>query len=111
MSDNAPNAAAATDGMAAAEPLDPQTRAALADLMASRANVYRLLSRCFRSEVDAALARELPGDFAFASDDAALTAHLDARSSAGAEGDDAALERLTDAFVREDAGLLEDMLD
>ncbi len=100
MSDNAPNAAAATDGMAAAEPLDPQTRAALADLMASRANVYRLLSRCFRSEVDAALARELAGDFAFASDDAALTAHLDALRAAVADADEAALELLAVTFDR-----------
>ena len=88
MSDNAPNAAAAAEGMAA-EPLDPQTRAALADLMASRANVYRLLSRCFRSEVDAALARELADDFAFASDDAALTAHLDALRAAVVDADEA----------------------
>ncbi|MCI8469118.1 MAG: molecular chaperone TorD family protein [Eggerthellaceae bacterium] len=68
--------------------------------MASRANVYRLLSRCYRSEVDAALAAELADEFAFASDDASLTEALDAMRAALAGADDAALEQLAVTFDR-----------
>ena len=94
MSEVAPETAAAP------KPLDAATRAALADLMASRANVYRLLSRCYRSEVDAALAAELADEFAFASDDASLTEALDVMRAALAGADDAALEQLAVTFDR-----------
>lgn len=80
--------------------LAPETRDALAALMGSRANVYRLLSRCFRSEVDAALARELACDFAFESDSEALTGALAAMSRALAGADDHDLEMLAVTFDR-----------
>lgn len=98
MSENTPQAATAVAEVGS--PLDASTRAALADLMASRANVYRLLSRCYRSEVDAALARELSDEFAFESDEPALMAALDAMRAALADADEAALEQLAVTFDR-----------
>lgn len=80
--------------------LDDETRAGLAALMESRANVYRLLSRCFRSEVDEALARELADEFAFESDDATLEAALDTMRAAVAGADEGALEMLAVTFDR-----------
>lgn len=102
MSENTPATVPATaaDAAPTAPALDPQTRSALAALMASRANVYRLLSRCYRSEVDDALARELTSEFAFTSDEAALTAALDAMRAALDGADEAALEQLAVTFDR-----------
>ncbi|MEC4273576.1 molecular chaperone TorD family protein [Adlercreutzia sp. R25] len=82
--------------------LDEETRSGLAALMESRANVYRLLSRCFRSEVDEALACDIAEAFAFESDDAALMEALAAmkRAAAVAAGDEQALELLAVTFDR-----------
>ncbi|MEC4185166.1 molecular chaperone TorD family protein [Adlercreutzia sp. R21] len=82
--------------------LDEETRSGLAALMESRANVYRLLSRCFRSEVDEALARDIAEAFTFESDDATLTEALAAmeRAAAAAVGDEQALELLAVTFDR-----------
>ena len=90
----------ATAATAQAAPLDPAARASLAELMTSRANVYRLLSRCYRSEMDAALARELTDEFTFASDDPALADALDAMRAALAGVDEQALELLAVTFDR-----------
>lgn len=80
--------------------LSAPDRAALADLMASRANVYRLLSRCYRSEMDATLAREISGEFTFETDDDALAAALAAMRAALADADDGTLEQLAVTFDR-----------
>lgn len=82
--------------------LDEETRSGLAALMESRANVYRLISRCFRSEVDEALARDIAERFSFESDDAALAEALAAikRAAAAAAGDEQALELLAVTFDR-----------
>ncbi|WP_236643305.1 molecular chaperone [Enterorhabdus sp. P55] len=94
----APATAAGAEPTAPA--LDPQARAALAALMTSRANVYRLPSRCYRSEVDNALARDLTSEFAFASDDPTLVEALDTMRTALADTDEAALEQLAVTFDR-----------
>lgn len=82
--------------------LDEETRSGLAALMESRANVYRLISRCFRSEVDEALARDIAERFSFESDDAALAEALAAikRAAAAATSDERALELLAVTFDR-----------
>ena len=82
--------------------LDEETRSGLAALMESRANVYRLISRCFRSEVDEALARDIAERFSFESDDTALAEALAAikRAAAAATSDERALELLAVTFDR-----------
>lgn len=80
--------------------LSAADRAALADLMASRANVYRLLSRCYRSEMDAMLAREIADEFAFETDDDTLATALTAMRAALADADEDALEQLAVTFDR-----------
>ncbi len=82
--------------------LDEETRSGLTALMESRANVYRLLSRCFRSEVDEALARDIAEAFAFESDDATLMEALASikRAAAVAADDEQALELLAVTFDR-----------
>lgn len=80
--------------------LTPEERGALAALMASRANVYRLLSRCFRCEVDAALAHELANEFAFKSDSAVLTEALASMRAAVADAGEHELEMLAVTFDR-----------
>lgn len=72
----------------------------MVEVMESRGNVYRVLSRCFRAEVDAAFAAELAEGFAFESDDAALNEPLAAMRSALAGADEAALEQLAVTFDR-----------
>lgn len=80
--------------------LSAPDRAALADLMASRANVYRLLSRCYRSEMDAVLAREISDEFTFETDNDALAAALGAMRAGLADADEDALEQLAVTFDR-----------
>lgn len=80
--------------------MDEQTRLALVELMASRANIYRLLSRCYQSEVDAALAHELACDFSFESANDALTGGIDGMRHSLGDGDEAALEQLAVTFDR-----------
>lgn len=55
--------------------LDAETTA-IVNLMESRKNVYRMLSRCFAREIDAAFADEFVNDFAFESDDETLVGIL-----------------------------------
>lgn len=80
--------------------MDPETRAALIDLMESRAHVYQVLSRCYRTEVDAAFALELTDEFAFESDDASLNEALAAMRAALADANEEALELLAVTFDR-----------
>lgn len=54
------------------EELDTAALKDMAALMESRANVYRILSRFYREEIDALLAVEFANDFTFKSDDAEL---------------------------------------
>ncbi len=72
----------------------------MAVLMDSRANVYRVLSRCFREEVDREFADELTREFRFESDDADLVAKLDAMKGALRDVDDDAIEQLAVVFDR-----------
>lgn len=80
--------------------MDSETRAALIELMESRAHVYQVLSRSYRTEVDAAFAQELTSQFTFESDDAALREALDSMRCALADADEAALELLAVTFDR-----------
>lgn len=72
----------------------------IVDWMDSRANVYRLLSRCFASEVDAALAQELARGFVLESDNAMLSAEVDAMKATLSGIDDSGLEMLAVTFDR-----------
>lgn len=74
--------------------------AALAEVMESRGNVYRVLSRCFREEVDVAFASELADGFAFESDDAALTGPLGEMRGALAGISEDGIEQLAVTFDR-----------
>lgn len=80
--------------------MDSETRAALMGLMESRAHVYQVLSRSYRTEVDAAFARELANEFSFESDDAALNEALAAMRAALDGADEEALELLAVTFDR-----------
>lgn len=80
--------------------MDRETRTALIDVMESRAHVYQVLSRSYRTEVDAAFAREFVEDFAFESDDVVLSAALTAMRRALADADEQALEQLAVTFDR-----------
>lgn len=75
-------------------------RTALVEVMESRGNVYRVLSRCFRAEVDAAFAEELANRFAFESDEAALMEPVAALRAALAGAGEAELEQLAVTFDR-----------
>lgn len=72
----------------------------IADLMDSRANVYRVLSRCYREEVDAQFASELSEGFDFDSEDAALTDSLDGMRAALIGIDEDGIEQLAVTFDR-----------
>lgn len=74
--------------------------AAIIELMESRANVYRMLSRCYSSEIDAPFAREISEEFRFQSSDDGLMRALDAMRRGLAGLDDAALEMLAVDFDR-----------
>ncbi|MEC4294174.1 TorD/DmsD family molecular chaperone [Adlercreutzia shanghongiae] len=80
--------------------LTPELRRSLADVMESRANVYRLLSRCYRSEMDAVLAREIAEEFSLETDDDALAASLGAMRASLAGIDESGLEMLAVTFDR-----------
>lgn len=72
----------------------------IADLMDSRANVYKVLSRGFREEMDEDFARELADDFAFESSDGELYTVL-AEVKASLDGvDEGMLEQLAVVFDR-----------
>ncbi len=73
---------------------------ALAEVMESRGNVYRVLSRCFRVEVDATFAAELTDEFMFESEDASLTEPLAAMRAALAGAGESELEQLAVTFDR-----------
>lgn len=72
----------------------------LSALTASRANVYKLLSRCFEAEIDESFAFELAHTFAFECDDEKLTVELAAMRASVADADEAAIEQLAVAFNR-----------
>lgn len=74
--------------------------AALVELMESRTNVYRLLSRCYQCEVDAEFARELADEFAFESADEQLSQALATMRESLRGIDEAALELLAVDFDR-----------
>lgn len=74
--------------------------AAIIELMESRANVYRMLSRCYGHEVDAGFAQELSEEFAFESSDDGLSQSLDALRSGVESLDDEELEMLAVDFDR-----------
>ena len=73
---------------------------AIVELMDSRANVYRVLSRCFREEVDATFAAEFAGDFDFNSEDGALAASVAALKEALRGIDENGIEQLAVTFDR-----------
>ncbi len=72
----------------------------MAVLMDSRANVYRVLSRCFREEIDQEFADELTREFSFESDDEDLVAKLEAMKDALRDVDENAIEQLAVVFDR-----------
>lgn len=82
------------------EKTDATMQQELVSLMESRANVYRVLSRCFREEVDAAFATEFATEFAFESEDARLMEPVAAMREALAGADEDALEQLAVTFDR-----------
>lgn len=82
--------------------MDKEMARELTALMESRANVYRVLSRCYREEMDATFAAELADGFAFESADAGLAEALTALQAelAGVDADADALEQLAVTFDR-----------
>lgn len=72
----------------------------LSALMISRANVYRVLSRCFREEVDVEFARELSEEFSFESTDENLSVPLNEMRTSLAGIDDDGIEQLAVIFDR-----------
>lgn len=69
-------------------------------LMDSRANVYKVLSRSFREEMDAEFASEFAKRFVFESDDALLAQKADAMKASLQDIDDDAIEMLAVDFDR-----------
>lgn len=76
------------------------TAAELADLMDSRANVYKVLSRSYLKEIDAAFAREFAEEFSFESSNDEMVRVLNAAKEALSGVDDNALELLAVDFDR-----------
>lgn len=76
------------------------TAAELADLMDSRANVYKVLSRSYLKEIDEAFAHDFACGFAFESSNEELVCVLNAAKEALSEIDEAALEQLAVDFDR-----------
>lgn len=72
----------------------------IAHLMDSRANVYKILSRSFREEMDAEFASEFAKRFVFESDDAQLAQKADAMKTSLQGIDDDAIEMLAVDFDR-----------
>lgn len=72
----------------------------IAHLMDSRANVYKVLSRSFREEMDAEFASEFAKRFVFESDDAQLAQKADAMKASLQGIDDDAIEMLAVDFDR-----------
>ena len=72
----------------------------IAHLMDSRANVYKVLSRSFREEMDAEFASEFAKRFVFESDDAQLAQKADAMKVSLQGIDDDAIEMLAVDFDR-----------
>lgn len=81
------------------ESLDAETTA-IVELMESRANVYRVLSRCLEREVDETFAVELADSFAFESDSEELVGSLNAMRASLEGIDDAGIEMLAVDFDR-----------
>lgn len=72
----------------------------LIELMESRANVYKVLSRSYLKEIDGAFAQEFAEAFNFESGNAELVRSLDVAKEALAGVDEAALELLAVDFDR-----------
>lgn len=72
----------------------------LIELMESRANVYKVLSRSYLKEIDGAFAQEFAEAFNFESGNAELVRSLDVAKEALAGADGAALEQLAVDFDR-----------
>lgn len=72
----------------------------LVNLMDSRANVYKVLSRSYVKEIDAAFAQEFAEAFSFESSNKELTCSLHAAQEALAGVDDSVLEQLAVDFDR-----------
>ena len=72
----------------------------IAHLMDRRANVYKVLSRSFREEMDAEFASEFAKRFVFESDDAQLAQKADAMKASLQGIDDDAIEMLAVDFDR-----------
>lgn len=91
------DAAEATD---AAEAVDALDQGELAALATSRANVYRVLARCYAREIDEAFAHDVTRAFSLESEDEALARELSAMCGALDGADAAALEQLAVTFDR-----------
>lgn len=72
----------------------------LIELMESRANVYKVLSRSYLKEVDGAFAKEFAEAFNFESSNEALNSSLNAAKEALVGADGASLEQLAVDFDR-----------
>lgn len=72
----------------------------LVELMESRANVYKVLSRSYLKEIDEAFAQEFAEAFNFESSNEELVRNLNAAKEALAGADEAALELLAVDFDR-----------
>ena len=83
----------------ASEPLSADMQALVA-LMESRANVYKILSRSFREEMDMPFAEELASGFSFESDDPELEAALRAAQQSLHAANDDLIEQLAVTFDR-----------
>ncbi len=83
----------------ASEPLSADMQALVA-LMESRANVYKILSRSFREEMDMHFAEELASGFSFESDDPELEDALKATQQSLHAANDDLIEQLAVTFDR-----------
>ncbi len=72
----------------------------IADVMDSRANVYKVLSRAFREEMDADFAYELANDFIFESDDDGMTRTLSEIKESLRSLNDDSIEQMAVVFDR-----------
>lgn len=80
--------------------MDEKTAAELRDLVLSRGNVYDLLARGYRSEIDAAFARDLADEFVFQSEDERLSEEMEAMRASMRGIDEDGLEQLAVTFDR-----------
>lgn len=72
----------------------------MAALMESRANVYKVLSKCFREEVDAVFAKEFAEDFVFESSNDELVRKSNNMRELLSKVDNESLEQLAVVFDR-----------